>query len=111
MPTFQFTITGVFDGEDQQEAWDQWIDLLSQPSWVEDGTEVEDVTDQDPDEDNNMRPDVAAQANQVLVEVLPPNAGVSSIRITRGDKVTRFAVIPNMTTSVEDIAAAIRGDQ
>jgi hypothetical protein len=38
--TYTFTITAVVDAVDQDDAWDQWVDLLTQPRFLEDGTTV-----------------------------------------------------------------------
>jgi hypothetical protein len=40
MTLYQFTITAFLEGETRQEAWDQWSDLLTQPRFVEDQTDV-----------------------------------------------------------------------
>ena len=40
MSTFIYTITVVVEADSPTEAWDEYIDLLSQPRFVKDGTEV-----------------------------------------------------------------------
>jgi hypothetical protein len=40
MPTYTFTLTCVITANDQDEAWDQWTDLLTQHRFVSDGTDV-----------------------------------------------------------------------
>ena len=44
--TFTFSITGTFTAATQQEAFDEWVDALRDPTFVEDGTGVE-VEDDD----------------------------------------------------------------
>lgn len=40
MPEFTFTISATFEADNQQDAWDEWVEWLTEPMHVEDGTEV-----------------------------------------------------------------------
>jgi hypothetical protein len=40
MARFTFTITGVLEGESSDELWEDWIELLSNPAFIEDGTVI-----------------------------------------------------------------------
>lgn len=46
MTTYKLTITAVLDTEDEEQLLDLFLEWLSDPSHIEDGVEIEDVTPQ-----------------------------------------------------------------
>ena len=46
MRYFQMTISATIEAEDEDHAWREWQLWLTNPRAVEDGTEVEDVTEE-----------------------------------------------------------------